>query len=342
LTGERGFDARQLHAAAQRFAQAHQIDLPSAYSVLLGIATVDQIRSGDPVPTAPARGVQAGAAESPGGSRKPTYDAGFRQAVAEGRLTVQQAIERGNRNVYASRLAKRHKLPMRLAYEVADNKLTLREAVGRNEPTGGEGAPKPARTAAAPDTAPRATMTARQRAVAVMLALLVLGGVAGYAWMLWQDQARRSLQIAARATEVSAAVPAANDGERSGTVEEQPTVPASATASQGDGPAGATPGVEVVKDAQGQVTRVIGPDPSAVLEEYCKARGVEPVTVAASTPPLFGVRIGVFRDIEHLESYFSIRIRRDSRTRRWVVGDGDAPIRPVAVEPTTPGTTAAL
>ena len=46
-----------------------------------------------------------------------------------GRLSVGQAIQRGNRANFTSRLAERHGLPIPLALEVADNRISLLKAM---------------------------------------------------------------------------------------------------------------------------------------------------------------------------------------------------------------------
>src|SRR5260221_2009063 len=46
--------------------------------------------------------------------REVAYDPGFASAVAAGSLTVQQAIERGDRRALSARLAQRHRLPSHL------------------------------------------------------------------------------------------------------------------------------------------------------------------------------------------------------------------------------------
>jgi hypothetical protein len=59
------------------------------------------------------------------------YDADFSDAVLNGFLTVRQAVERGDRALYASRLATRHGLSMGTALQVADNRIPLEAAMRR-------------------------------------------------------------------------------------------------------------------------------------------------------------------------------------------------------------------
>jgi hypothetical protein len=57
--------------------------------------------------------------------RRTLYDRGFRRAVARGHLTERQAIERGSRAAFAHKLIYRHRMSVRLATFVADNKVPL-------------------------------------------------------------------------------------------------------------------------------------------------------------------------------------------------------------------------
>src|SRR6185436_21029992 len=80
---------------AYGFARKHRIDLASAYSVLLGII---QIEEAFPIPAADA------------------YDPGFRDAVSRGFLSVQQAVERGDRVLYATTISLNYGIHMRDAF----------------------------------------------------------------------------------------------------------------------------------------------------------------------------------------------------------------------------------
>jgi len=54
---------------------------------------------------------------------------GFAAAVLDGCLSPQQALERGDRRALAMRLSLRHRLPMDLALRVADNRVTVHQAL---------------------------------------------------------------------------------------------------------------------------------------------------------------------------------------------------------------------
>ena len=50
----------------------------------------------------------------------------------------------------------------------------------------------------------------------------------------------------------------------------------------------------------------------------------------SAVPPESTARLGVLRDIEKL-SFHTITILKDHESRRWIVGDGQAPVRPRVV-----------
>jgi hypothetical protein len=103
---------------AHDFARECGIDLPAAYSVLLGITALEKVQ--DMLEQNPASG-------------KVSFDRSFADAVAAGRLSPQQAAMRGKREAFAEKLVQRHRITMEQALDVADNKIPLLEAVHRNE-----------------------------------------------------------------------------------------------------------------------------------------------------------------------------------------------------------------
>lgn len=130
---------RRLSENARRLAREENIDLPGAYSVLLGIMQVNEVRElGDHASTAcrttaPSTGAppESPPDEPQGSSHSFRYDPAFRAAVEEGLLTPRQAMERGKRDTYAGLVSNKHGLPMEKAYDVADNRLSLLEALRR-------------------------------------------------------------------------------------------------------------------------------------------------------------------------------------------------------------------
>ena len=101
---------------AHDFARNAGVDLPAAYSILLGITTLEKVQD---------------MLEQGSGSGQANYDRSFAEAVAAGLLTPQRAALRGKREVFAEKLVQRHQITMEHALEVADNKVPLLEAVRR-------------------------------------------------------------------------------------------------------------------------------------------------------------------------------------------------------------------
>ena len=99
---------------AHDFARNAGVDLPAAYSILLGITTLDKVQD---------------LLEQSSASGKVSFDRSFSVAVEAGHLTPQQAAMRGTREVFAEKLVERHQITMKQALEVADNKIPLLEAV---------------------------------------------------------------------------------------------------------------------------------------------------------------------------------------------------------------------
>jgi hypothetical protein len=125
------------------FAKENHIDLASAYSVLLGVMPINRafsIHGEDPVE--PTQRVRPVAVAEPTPVSE-IYDVNFASAVSDRLLTVRQAAERGDRELYASKLARRHGLSMDRAYLVADNRLRLDEALRQNAAAAERGAVPP-------------------------------------------------------------------------------------------------------------------------------------------------------------------------------------------------------
>ena len=295
-------DARRkkLGQRARELARQHDVDLPAAYSIAIGILTVEQVRDvqrpQQPTPseeTAPAP-------DEPGRTAK--FGRGFEQAVADGCLTPQQAFERGNREALASRIAERHGLQRRLAYAVADNRMPLLAAL-REQSSGMQ-------PAVVPVFEPRGPSNVwTKRALAG--AAIALGAVGFWAW-----------------TATHGTGEPADDGLQSvGPVRSEPTV-ASAAASREKALRAST---HVSHDELGRVIRVEGPDPRSVAIAFCESvggeRAFEVLDVVPSSPPESRSRLGLIRDVEK-RSLHTITILKDRETGRWTAGNGRAPVRP--------------
>lgn len=124
----RGKAARdQLFARARKVALKYEIDLPAAYSVVLGLMTVEQVRSVQ----GPSRPIRS---EASGSIRKYKYDPEFHDAVMQGFLTPYHAFERGKRQAFAERMAARHRLSIDQALAVADGRESLLTALRHQRP----------------------------------------------------------------------------------------------------------------------------------------------------------------------------------------------------------------
>jgi hypothetical protein len=250
-----------------------------------------------------------------GSRRGPNYDPGFRPAVAKGYLTVQQAVQRGNRDALARRLQQRHGLSQREALRVADNRISIHEMLQQRE---SRPAPATRRGRAAPA---RKSKKKRKRRTGLMVAwlLLILAATSAAAlvgWNRWQKQVART-RAQARPAPVAATQP-----------EAAPESAAAETPAVSSVTPATPPGSEVLTDEDGRVTRVTGPDPRAVLDAYCASvAGLDPIGLEEGAG-ISGFRIGLLNDLSQPGKRFSIRIRRDNRSGRWLVGDGSAPVDP--------------
>ena len=306
--GELGATDDEQNQRALAYAEYHRIDVPSAYSVLLGNMALQ-----DALDTREARAAEGRTTASPEviaemagddddaeTEEEGGFDPGFESAVAEGFLTAEEALERGDRKSLATYLAGLHRIPLRLAFKVADNRITLAEAtliVAQNPEL-------------APDL-PRTPATRRERVLAWTLGVLLLAAIGIQAAHIWHrasqppfPRGQLSMQRAAAPREIS---------------EAEPRRRAVADLTTGD---------------DGALLRIEAPDPSSVLRSFCDSgpRECEPVELAPARPPFPGTRIGVFRDLDRLNSRFAIRIFKDRETSRWVAGDGVQPI-PTMPEP---------
>lgn len=313
---------------ALNFAEQHGLDLPSAYSVLLGIITLEGARellrtpSSAPAPTPRARSHAASdpdalTAEALGLGRHGAPTPVIRRSASGNRQGTQinEAPAR-DRGTVAERLARRYKLAPEQARDVAERRLTLQAALMQQ--------PR--------ETPPKTTRAARrlewQRllipALAFFLAVTLIGV---HAWREWRGYVMRGREL-----ESAPLTPVQRDSQAHSTV----------AASRGSGeapeePYVGEPGVDVLLNDLGEITQITAPSAQAVLVNYCSARGskgqgCDPVELAAPIPAHVGVRIGVFRDYTDLSRTFALRISRDTNSRRWRAGDGLRPIAFIAAD----------
>ncbi len=257
-----------------------------------------------------------------GPKRAPNFDPAFRPAVAEGHLTVQQAVQRGNRKAFATRLTRKYGISMQQALKVADNRLRLGDVVKRTDPGRSAPTPERRRTGRQPVSSTATTKPSRKRRalpIAItVVSLLGVGGASFWGISRWNLQREETRTIAARA-EMSTRRSLAANADEAGV----PTAPP-------------RPTVDVEKNHMGMLARIAGPDPQSVLNAYCGAiPGLQPLGLLEAAPPFSGSRLGIFRDVNsNVEQ--SILIRRDFNTGRWRAGDGTNPIMPQARRPVRP------
>lgn len=304
------------YESALALAGSNGIDLPSAYSVLLGIMTLETALSlGDRESIRVARGARTPkAAPAPVQPIKvdpwedsADYDPGFADAVIEGFLTPRQARERGNRQMLVERLMLRHDLSQTLAPLVADNKMSIAIALERR------------REERRPVTLPEPSSAPRHQTLATYGVLAFVGAaVLLFAWSTTTDVTGD--------VRTQAPVVAADDPSDSVVVD-----PGRGGASAEESAASRASAVRVQRDELGRVTEVSAPDPISVLRAYCAsdadADRLQSLEIAATLPPFSSARLGVFRDRDELTTSWAIRIRRDRDSHRWVAGDGSGPLR---------------
>jgi hypothetical protein len=266
--GKLGATPAERYQKALDFSKEHRIDLASAYSVLLGIFPLEKALAIPP---------------------DDSYDPGFRDAVAEGYLNVQQAVERGDRVLYASTLALRHGLPMRLAFLVADNRMRLSQALKQKSAAAAAQAGAPAA-----EGSPRSAWT--------LATLTLLAAVAG-ALAIWGTQR----------TPVGDAKPGTTGARTLRDVAEAGK------------PQGVRPWTETFRDSADRLTGVTGPDPRKVLDKYCELAPKTSPREFVKLVPSGGDKVGVFRQDGTL---LAIDIRKDPVTESWVAGNGLSPIEP--------------
>jgi hypothetical protein len=121
LPGDIAALKEKLFSRARSLAQEHGIDLPGAYSILIGVMDLEQVRSMQGALSSVDSGPPAHAEPE----RKPRYDPGFQEAVEAGLLTPMQAFERGKRDALAARLSEKHGISLDRALFVADNRVSL-------------------------------------------------------------------------------------------------------------------------------------------------------------------------------------------------------------------------
>jgi hypothetical protein len=300
---ELGQDNKSQYETANRFASDNGVDLPTAYSILLGLMTLAEARSADaekreatrkaaappaPAPAAASAEYRAEASErSAGRATRPSRTRST--AVSQPHGLARSDRREGPRRVKPDRRAKGHAEGVTIHVE--------REMAKE-----------------------RKRLTVSQAVLLGILAALILGLTGRYAL-----NTRAEIAAAGRTAERNTAASAeamrhAEDKKDADFREEHrdETTPHVLAAT-------------IERDSLGRVIRIFGPNPQIVLDAYCSelrdGTDRKPIGLAQASPPDASERFGVFRDLSHLESDQAIRISRDRKTRKWVTGDGRGPIR---------------
>jgi hypothetical protein len=332
---ELGETGKEQYALASEFSTRNGVDLPTAYSVLLGLITLQEARDAATAQKEKLR------------KKAPKTDTPIEIADSPA-VEMDSAIE-----IEDSLAAETD-----MAIEVMDSPtvetdtpVLLLDTDGAEAdtaaPTTGTGpAPRRRYSNAARHRRPRRReqkvtihveresakerrkFTWSQIVLVSVLASLTLGLSGRHAYVTWRGLVEEG-KTAQRNTAASA------DAVRSG--EEKAL--AVARKKQSDGPEALK--ATVHRDHEDRVTQVVGPNPMTVLTAYCEAASDtyerEPLELAQAVPPTANERFGIFRDFSRLETNRAIRISQDHETQRWVAGDGQTPIptRDAPAEPDT-------
>lgn len=247
------------------------------------------------------------------------YDPGFKPAVRDGCLSVSQALDRGDRRSLALRISQRHRLSMDLAFKVADNRVTVRQALDQKSVNESKEPPRP--------------QTSVSHGVwnfmVLSVGLLILAALGVHIYHVWGDYLARN-GAAGFETEVASAAERPRPSEAPPQAVPMPP-----------------PALTVPRtDSTGQLVQVEGPDPRSVLISFCatgrQAGHREPVEVLPGVPPSSSLRFGIFRSLDQQGMPVrAIRIRLDPRSGRWLSGDGRTPILTEAPPPPHPAAIAA-
>jgi len=313
-------DASEQYETALALAEGNGLDLPTSYSVMLGIMTLEHAmtlqergvpaQEIDPQPAPPVEPETSTetsqpqqAADAPAASAL-DYDPAFAEAVAHGYLSVQQAIERGDRDRYVKRMVERHGISESLALMVADNKTSLTMALRKDREEVAE-ILRPMKAAV------------RRKALGAAMAGLAVVAIGIYGISVWSGIEQESRKVEQWAETVSTKA----ENERKAEIEAQAKQPARTVPRRR---------VRILRDDEGRMLEIEGPDPSSILLAYCANQGPEsryrPVELTAPDLPFPGTKLGVFTDEADLGKRYAIKIRRTIKGRRWIAGDGQRPI----------------
>ena len=300
---ELGQDNKSQYETANRFASENGVDLPTAYSILLGLMTLAEARSADAEQRDAARKAAAPPAASPAvpaaapaeeSSERPKGRDAARSAKRSTAVSQPHGLARPERReaprrIKPDRRAKGHAegVTIHVEREMAEEKKRL---------------------------------TVGQAVLLGILATLILGLTGRYA-LSTRAEIAASGRAAERNTAASAEAMRHAEEKKDAEFRDEhrdETTPQVLSAT-------------IERDSFGRVVRILGANPQIVLDAYCSelrdGTDRKPIGLSQASPPDASERFGVFRDLSHLETDHAIRISRDRETRKWVAGDGRGPIR---------------
>jgi hypothetical protein len=300
------------HQEAVSLTRSGGIDLPCAYSVVLGIMTLDQAQRISELAARAAAPVRRRTrvetpddtenADDPTEVRYLTKNEEVGRGVARALHAVRLAETVNQLNRAAEDLAKQHGLPQHIARMVVDNRMSIDEALHAQQ----QALPRPRlRDRLRPSNA-----SAAQIFMLTAATLLIVFSIGRNAW---QRQVIASKERVVRPSVSTRTAPSQL------VTEEAPDPKQPVRVNLG--------GTDVTRNEYGQVLQVSGPDPRTVLLAYCgvdlPTPNCEPNALTDTVPRFSGARLGLFRRDGTL---YAVRIRRESG-RDWVVGDGEEPVQ---------------
>lgn len=293
-SNELGETVKEQYEIANEFATGNGVDLPTAYSVLLGLMTLQEARDADAAQKETQREKAA-----PPQTFEPSADS--LDSLTQAMDAAAQAVDATAATIYKPAPATQRRAsppPRRKTPPHEEQTVTVHVERDMAEE--------------------RRQLTWSQLALLIVLAALTLGFSGRHAYRTWSglvEEGRAAQEITTASAEAFK------------NAEEKVLAEARKSASGKPHALRAT----VRRDDEGLVTQVSGSNPMTVLEAYCKAASGpyerEPLELAQATPPSPDQRYGIFRDFSRLESNRAIRIIQDRETQRWVAGDGRTPIQ---------------
>jgi len=315
-SAELGDTGKEQYDLASDFASKNGVDLPTAYSILLGLMTLQEARDAEAETREKQREKVTRAAAPEPAADEPVLELDTPVVLDDG-LAEDAVLLLDDTAAAPDDVAPRTPASPAPASRRYSNAARQRRARPRERNVTIHVEREMAKE--------RRRLTARQIVLFSILGALVLGLSGRHAYLTWRGLVEEG-KTAQRNTIASAK--AVESGEEKAL--------AAARKKQQD-----TQRPKVLRDDKQRVTQVTGPNPMVVLKAYCEAVSDayerEPLELAQAAPPTPNERFGIFRDFSRLETNRAIRITQDRESGKWVVGDGLSPV-PTREAPAEPDT----